>query len=308
MRLAVLLVCALAGTAAADEDRLERARSAAEDLRFEEAARQLDEAWRAGSADPVRVRDIAALAGETSATMGDAPAAMRWFALLAAMDPDAALDPGTSPKVSALLEEARAGLRGARFAVRARFDRARRTVRLSPIDPLGAVAEIRISGGAAHSGHLDLPWRRASLAIELVDAHGNVLHRESRAIGTLPVATAGASRAGVAVRPSWYARWPTWAITAGALGVTAGVLGLTSAATSRELESLHDESDMHQAREALALERRMQRTAIAAQVTGAAAVIAAGVVGVCWRRERSAIVTPMAVDGGGVGAAFEVPF
>ena len=43
MRLAIALLCALAGTAVAgDDDPLARARAAAEDLRFEEAARLLD--------------------------------------------------------------------------------------------------------------------------------------------------------------------------------------------------------------------------------------------------------------------------
>lgn len=306
MRLALLLVCALAGTAVAgDDDPLARARAAAADLRFEEAARLLDQAWRTGTDDPVRARAIAALAGEIGATMGDRAAALRWFALLAAMDPDAALDRGTSPKVNAILEEARAGLHGAHLDVALRFDRARRIVHLRPIDPLGAIAEIRLGGGPAGRRDLAIPWRRATLAIDLVDAHGNVLLRTRRAVAPMPAAAAVAART---ARPSWYARWSTWAGVAGGLAVTAGGLALWSAATSRELESLHRESETHQASEALALERRMQRTAIAAEIAGAGAAVAAAVAVFAWQRERSATVAPMAIEGAGVGAAVEVSF
>ena len=307
MRLALavlLLLCGQGGTAAADEDRLERARAAAEDLRFEEAASLLDKEWRAGGADPERARAIAALAGEIAATMGDRAAAHRWFVLLAAMDPDAALDRGTSPKVSAVLDEARGSLRGARFDLRLRFDRARQRVRLRPLDPLGAVAAIRVGGGAAAAGELELPWRRADVIVELVDSHGNILLRTRRAVGPPPVARAAA----VPARPSWYARWPTWAGVAGGLALTAGGLALWSASTSRQLESLHRESDAHQASEALALERRMQRTAVTAQVAAAGAAIAAGVSIFSWRRERRMTALPMAVDGAGAGAVLEVSF
>ncbi len=306
LALALVAVCALAGSAAADQDRLARARAAAEDLRFEEAASLLDEAWRAGTGDPARARAIAALGGEISATMGDRAAALRWFALLAAMDPDVALDRGTSPKVSALLEEARASLHGAHFDVALRADRTRRLVHLRPVDPLGAVAELRVSGGPAGRRELTVPWRRADLAIELVDAHGNLLLRTRRAIAPMPVASA--TPAAAAARPAWFARWPIWAGVAGGLAVTAGGLALWSASTRSELDSLHRESATHQASEALSLERRMQRTAIAAEVAGAGAAIAAGVAVVCWRRERRPTLTPMAIDGDGLGAALEVPF
>lgn len=312
-RLSIAILCALAGTAAADRQPLEEAAAAAEELRFEDAARMLDDAWRAGTGDPDRVREVAALAGEISATMGDRAAAMRWFALVVAIDPDASLARGTSPKVVAVLDEARAGLRGARFAVRLRLDRSRRLLRIGHADPLGAVTSVRIRRAPAGNRvryrplreGIAIPWRRGAIEIELADQHGNVLHRERRELGPIPLAAAPPQPA---PRPPWYARWPTWAGVAGGLGVTAGVLAVTSVATSRELEELHRDSDTHQASEALALERRMQTTAIAAQVAGAGAAVAAAVAVVCWRRERNLTLTPMASDTGGVGAALEVRF
>jgi hypothetical protein len=297
---AVLLVCALSGAASADEDDpLERARAAAEDLRFEDAARLLDKAWQAGSPHPAQV---AALAGEISATTGDRAAATRWFSLLVAMDPDARLPQGTSPKVNAVLEDARAALAGARFDVRLRLDRERRLVHVSAVDPLGAVAEIR--AGGSRGRELALPWRPGPLSVQLLDAHGNLLFRGRRSIGPLPVAVAAAG----SPRPAWYARWPTWAGVAGGLAATAGGLALFSAATRSDLDALHRESGMHQAAEALALERRMKTTAIAAQVAGAGAAVAAAVAVVCWRRERSLAITPAPIEGGGIGAALEVSF
>lgn len=294
----VLVLCALGAPAAAGPDSLARARAAAEDLRFEDAARLLDEAWQAGASDPVAV---AALAGEISATTGDRAAATRWFSLLCAIDPDAALPAGTSPKVIAVLEDARRGLAGARFDVRLRLDRARRLVHLSAVDPLGAAAEIR--AGGRRGRELDLPWPAGPLSFELHDPHGNLLASGRRAIAPLPAALAAS-----APRPAWYARWPTWAGVTGGLALTAGGLALYSAKARGDLDALHRESSMHQASEALALERQMKSTAIAAQVAGAGAVVAAAVAVVCWRREQSLAVTPLAIDSGGVGAALEVDF
>jgi hypothetical protein len=108
-------------------------------------------------------------------------------------------------------------------------------------------------------------------------------------------------------RPAWYARWPAWAGVAGGLALTAGGLALYSRSTSNDLEALHRESDMHQASEALALERRMKTTAVAAQIAGAGAAVAAAVAIVCWRRERNMTVTPT-IDSGGAGAVLEVDF
>jgi hypothetical protein len=299
----LLLVCALAATAAADEDPLIRARAAAEDLRFEDAARLLDQAWQGGASDPIAV---AALAGEISATTGDRAAASRWFSLLVAMDPDAQLPAGTSPKVIALLEDARRALAGARFDVRLRLDRAARRVHVAALDPLGAVAELRAAGARVHARELALPWRPGALAIALLDAHGNVLFRTRRQIAALPAVPAPAPAP--AARPPWYARWPTWAGAAGGLALTAGGLALYSAATSRRLEELHRESDQHQASEALALERRMQTTAVAAQIAGGGAAVAAALAVVFWRREERAAIAPTPLEGAGVGAALEIPF
>jgi len=295
---ALLLLFALTATASADENPLALARAAADDLRFEDAARLLDEAWNAGAADPAAV---AALAGEISATTGDRAAATRWFSLLVAIDPDAELPAGTSPKVIAVLEDARRALAGARFDIRLRLDRARRVVHVSAIDPLGAVAEIR--AGRERGRELDLPWRPGPLAFELIDAHGNLLASGRRTIEPLPAAVATTAPP----RLAWYARWPAWAGLAGGLALTGGGLALYSRSTSNDLEALHRESSTHQASEALSLERRMKRTAIAAQVAGAGAAVAAAVAIVCWRRERNLTVTPT-IDSDGAGAVLEIAF
>ncbi len=297
MKRVLLLLCSLTSVAAADEDPLARARAAAEDLRFEDAAHLLDEAWNAGVVDPAA---LAALAGEISATTGDGAAATRWFSLLVAIDPDARLPAGTSPKVIAVLEDARRALAGARFDVRLRLDRARRIVHVSPLDPLGAVAEIR--AGGKRGRELDLPWH--TFAFELRDTHGNLLAHGRRAVEPLPLAVAATTPP---PRLAWYARWPAWAGLAGGLALTAGGLALYSRSTSNDLDALHRESGMHQASEALSLERRMKTTAIAAQVAGAGAAVAAAVAIVCWRRESNLSVTPT-IEAGGVGATLEVPF
>ena len=72
---AVLAIAVCLGRAAAADPRAEidRAAAALDDLRYPEAVRLLDAAWRGGGSSPVELHRIFALAGSAAASMGDGP-------------------------------------------------------------------------------------------------------------------------------------------------------------------------------------------------------------------------------------------
>jgi hypothetical protein len=299
----LLVLALLAGTARADE-----VDDAVEDLRLDDALVLLDRAWTHGGSDVERATAIALRGGDLAATIGDGAAAARWFTLAAALDPDAALPPGTSPKVTEMHETARRALGGRRFGARTRFVRGGLRVEID--DPLAVIATVRLRTArrlrSAQVEGTGAPVRFQHVAtaadVELIDGYGNILwagHVAAPVVLEQPVAAPP--------ERSWVARWQTWAIGGGALAATAGALAFVSLGARSDLEALHRDSDGHEATEALAIERRMQRSAIAAQIAGVAA-LAAGVTSVVlWRSERDARVVPLAGEGS-AGLAVEGSF
>lgn len=291
----LLVLVLLAGTARADE-----VDQAVEELRLDDAVVLLSRAWTEGSNDAVRAGAIALRAGDLSATIGDRAAASRWFALAVAIDPSAELPAGTSPKVSELLGRAREALADRRFGAQV----AGRSVRVE--DPLGVIVTVRGDRRSAEveNGRAALGVRDGE-TVELLDGYDNVLWS-----GVMRVPRAVALAAPPPER-SWIARWPAWAVGAGALATGAGAMAYLSLDARSDLDALHRDSGEHEASEALAVERRMQRTAIVAQVAGVAALAAGVTALVLWRSEQGdeteRRVVPLATDGGG-GIALEGRF
>ena len=163
--IAVAAVPARADRAAADGFYQDAVR-ALDQLRLEQALPLLDQAWRAGDNPPERVRTLFRRAGETAATTGDRAAALDWFRRLVALDPDAELAAGTSPKIAELLEQARRELAGAALAVEVHAvagggaGSRTRTVEVALTNPAGLAErlELRPARGAA----IDQPVGRRS--------------------------------------------------------------------------------------------------------------------------------------------------
>lgn len=290
--LVALILVLFIPSARADDDAdalYDQAVAAIDQAKLEEGLALLDRAWRAGDNGPGRAREIIIAAGDAAATIGDTAAAARWFSLLAAIDPAAKLPAGTSPKVTEIFDAARTRLAGRRIDadVGEHF-------RIRIADPLGIAVAVRARPQGAtwadpiavEDGSAELPFEGRT-DLRVLDASGNaliettvVLSRQRPRTSPAPVGPAKEER-------SWIARWQPWAIAGGALAVTAGVFAVVSLDARSDLDALHRESGMHEASEALSVETRMQRAAIAAQLLGVAAV-AAGVTSiVLWRSEAS---------------------
>jgi hypothetical protein len=300
---------------------LAQAQEALEALRYEDAAELLDRAWRAGGIDTAELALLFRLTGEVAVTLGQDARAELAFQRLLALRPGAALPDGTSPKIAARMEAARAALggRGLRVEIQQRGPRVAAGV---VADPLAMIASVRVRGpGAGAPGRIarrdpasdsllvELPPAAGTrVDVEILDQHGNILLAEPLAIGirdgqadALPGASAAAPPPPASSRPRaridltmapdrdappLLARGLTWTAAAAGLGAAGVFFGLRSHSAQNRLDELNRTSADHDFRDARAVEDRLRRDTLIADVafaaTGAAAVIAA----VLWVRER----------------------
>lgn len=265
------------------EGAIDEARRALAELRYDDALQVVEEALHLGKAGPKQVRELFALAGQAAGSMNDQAAARLWFRRWLSVDPAGQLPPDTSPRITGLLDEARASLRGSELRARAlRRGAATEVEVVIQSDPVGLAEAVR-------AGEQAIPLRAgatvgamvttASDAVDLLDHDGNTIVelRVETAVELAPIARTA--------RP-WWARWPAWAIATGSLAVVGGA-GLGVAIDARgKIDDLNANSASHEFSEAHALERRFDAAQwVARFAIGGAAV--AGVVGtVLFVRER----------------------
>ena len=320
---AVLAVAACLCRVVAADPRadLERAAAALDDLRYREAVRLLDAAWRGGGNSPVELRRIFALAGTAAASMGDGTAAQDWFSRWLCLEPSARLPPGSSPKLVVLLEAARRQLAGRALAAHA----ARRDGGIAIVvddDPLALVVAVR-AGGPQRPITADTVVQATGGPIELVDRYGNVLaelnvpapppSREAQADSAaqateeprdLRASTAGAT---LAPGPRWYARWPIWSAASGASAVAASIALYIASNADARLDELASNSAEHEYSEARAEEHTLARAQWTARIALGAAIASATVAIVYYIRGREVrtVITP---SGGGASMAWSIRY
>jgi len=282
-------------------DLLGQAQQELEALRYEQAAPLLDRAWRAGGHGPARLALLFRLTGEVAVTLGQGAAADTAFQRLLALDPGAALPEGTSPKIAARLEAARAALGGR--SLRVDIDRRDRAVIANVVsDPLDMVASVRIRAGAAErsaardpaSAALRVPLPRSAdpspARIDVLDEHGNVLLAMERAAAPQAAPPARPARVDLTAAPErddppLLARGLTWTAAAVGVGAVGVFFGLRSESAQDDLDALNRTSAQHDFRDALDVEDRLRRDALIANVSFAVAGAAAVTAAVLWVRE-----------------------
>jgi hypothetical protein len=250
--------------------------------------------------------------------LGDSERAEQHFRAALVIDPGVALAAGTSPKITEPFEAARAYLQQ-RDPLRVEHQ-----VRASPpgvslsiaSDPIGIVAGARAAFRAPAyervvtadgAGALELvaagaPDAAIQVDVAIVDEHGNIVRR----LAPIGIdATAAPARAS---RPL-YARWYLWGGLAAAAAGTGTYFGLAARGDRDELQRIDAEASQHDFREFLAVEDRMQRNSLIANISFGAAGALAVVSGILLVRELgdgdeppdTASVTPVPLpDGAGV--------
>jgi hypothetical protein len=343
-RCAAVLALILAGAApaAAEPSLVERAEAALDDLRYEEAAELVDRAWRSGGNDRDQLQAIFRLAGQIQVTLGKGEVAERHFERLLALDPQATLPDGISPKIAARFAAARARVES-RGPLRARL-RAEGMVVSAEVtsDPADMVAGLRARYAVGGKDKVIEVLEPEPLVIELtvggatevelllMDSHGNVLAEERVTVApeeeptdtvgpvedrtdraaTMAVRNASRFRETTQPMPSApLARWAVWAGAAAGLGVVGIAFGLKSRSDQNELDELNGDSGDHDFREAEAIEERLRRDTLVANVSFVLAAGAGTAALVLWMRERrgrrNVQVAPTAK---GTGAALRFEF
>ncbi len=209
--------------ALARADGLDEVRRLEASLEYEQALAAVERLIASGAAKT----ELAALhfeAGKLAAGLDRAAVAQDHFARALALDGTLVLPPGTSPKVIAPFEAARAANRPL-HVVSAR--RGRAIVIGADPDPLHllAIAKVRFIDGSGHHQErttsteplaIDLPPDARSIEIVGTDEYGNVLYSTVEPEPALPPIASAPAQA-------WYASWKLWA---GATAFAGGVAGL----------------------------------------------------------------------------------
>jgi hypothetical protein len=265
-------------------------------LRYDDALRLADQAWHSGGSDPDQVRRIFALAGLAAGSIDDEEAARLWFRRWLFLQPTATLPDGTSPKLTALLDDARNALAGAVITAHIDAHSGALTVTVDA-DPLDLVVAVRAGAtDVALSNHTtSVPAREVRSNIELVDRYGNIL-----AIITVPPSATLVPAAAVSSPPPWFARWMTWAIVSGGLAaVGGGALWVTIDARSN-ITRLNEHSDMHQFSEVLPFEQRFRNARLVSGIAFTGAALAAITSTALWLRGRGEPNVELSTRGGSV--------
>ena len=278
--LAILIAMALAAGASADpptRDPLDVARELAASLDYERALVIVDrEIARGAATTAARLVELHLLAGTLAAGLDHADAAQVHFAKVLALAPDTHLPDGTSPKITAPFDAARAA-----------------TVPLHVVFA-GAGAAVTATAGP-DPAHLFAGVR----GDDAIDEYGNAIaHR-----APVPIAPLGPLAVDA---PPIYARWATWAIAAGGALVIGGTCAWRFGAAQDEWNTL-EAAGGHDYSELAAVQARGRDWGLAANVgfgVAAAAVVTAIVL---FARHRDVARAPRPVATGetlGLSVAF----
>jgi hypothetical protein len=288
---------------------LDDARKAVDSSDYMAARTALTAALQAGTASPSDLAEIYKLTGIVAGALNETDAASTAFAKWIALDPKAALPPGTSPKIERPFEKAKKT-----EALKVKPETSANPPSITLVvagDSLHLVAGARVTasvdGGAEQTFDgkgssritVALPkGKRVDLRVAVVDTYGN--HLVELGSTEVPIVIVGEGgtpvrehqtdavkpqRDAVVITPSpshprpLYAKWWVWgagAVVLGGAGVAFGVAGRSAAS---DLDRLNANSSAHTFSEAKALESTARRDLllfdIGIGVAGAAAIGAA---------------------------------
>jgi hypothetical protein len=274
-------------------------------LDYAGALRIVDQALARGGSDTFQYVELHLLGGKLAAGLDRGAEAEAHFARVLALRPDTVLPAGTSPKMTAPFDAAKA--KSVPLAIR--VTSVRGLVTLVPsADPLGLVAGITVAvvdGAGAHRDVVDrrstriaLPAGTTAIEVTALDADGHRIWS-----GPPPVAEIVVERPAPIATRSWIAKWPTWAIVTG-VAVGVGGFGAWRVSVAQdEFDRFRAEPDEHDFSELQTIEDRGNRWALATNIAFGAALVSGVVTTVLIVRgnEPAVVVSPS-----GSGAAIGI--
>lgn len=334
--LVALVVVSPARAEQEDNPHLAQAQSALAALEYETALHALEKALLSGDNDPGALVVVYRLLGEVQGVLGNRAEAEQHFRRLLALDADAGLSEGVSPKILAPFSAAQRYMR-TRGTLAARCQPAEAGAAVTvhvDADPLSMVAGARVTYRSEAGAERTIEARgpgpstlrvpaaeQVELLCAVLDEHGNRLV----AIGSWdePLVLAAPERDAFMPEPGrrapassrpLIARWYLWAPLSVAAAGAGTYFGLEARADQDELDRLNRTSMDHSFSEAEEIESRGKRNALLANIGFGAAGVFAVVTAITWglrpdspARETSAGIAPVALRRG-AGVSVQLTF
>jgi hypothetical protein len=279
VKLVVILL--LLATATARADKLADARKAVDEARFDEARKLLVEAIDAGGNPPVAVRQIYELSASTAIVLGERDLGEQYYRRWLALDPNAKLPAGSSPKLVEVFVAAQAYMAAhGRLVVRASRLGEHEVEVVVDSDPLAMATAaisptgIRASFGADRKARVD--GLRDAMTIAILDEHGNgLLDLAVPALTVISIPDSRVTRVPMEPKRSVITRWQTWAIPSAAFLIAGGILGAIAVTEHDELDNAIANSGLNFFPDVEAKQRKVRQHATLAIGLGATAALLA---------------------------------
>lgn len=245
--LIALLSClfAAAQPGSTDADPLKRGRKYVQDLRYDDAERELKKALRKGKSDVSTLAEIYFLRGLVAASLDDVETAKKRFAAAVSLLPSFVLPPGLSPKITEPFNEAKKetaaleaspSLEGTRLAIQISADPAK-LVASARVVFVGEEEGRTLEKKGTTSFLFQLP-PSASVAVELLDRWGNLVL--VLATQEEPLSSAGTVDTESIPPPSSKSLVRRWWLWGGSAAVVAGVGGFFAFKTKSAQDDYDD--------------------------------------------------------------------
>lgn len=236
-------------------DPLADARTAMDELRFDQALVALDAAERSGGNSPSQMADLVRMRGQALASMGRGDEAVTAFRRWLALEPHASLPDGSSPKIARPFEEAQKV--ASPLKVRHEVSGAGVVTLIVDADPLNMVAGARarfrnragieqtVEGRGTQRVPLVLPGgTRLEVQLAAIDKFGNRLDE----IAGVVIESSGAAavvpsdRGETPESPSVWSRWWLWGGAAVAVAGVGIAFGLAASGAEDDVKRLNMQS------------------------------------------------------------------
>ena len=323
---AALMASLIAPRAHAEDgtSHLERAQEALASLEYEAALHSLEKALLTGKNGPEELKEVHRLLGEVHGSLGHSAEAEQQFRRLLALDLEAGLSDGVSPKILAPFSAAQRYMRTrGTLAARCMVDEGSASVTVHvDADPLAQVAGARAVYRTAKGderiidarGHAPLSLEipavgRVELTCAVLDEHGNRLIEigswEEPMILTAVAAGPDVMARGKAPRRAGprplYARWYLWGTASVLMGGAGVYFAMEAHSDQKELDELQRTSMENRYSDVEKVERRGKRNALLANIGLGAAGAFALAAAITWGLQ------PESASGGTVTAVAPVP-
>ena len=249
----VLGLASSAASSRADSPRLAEARSAIDNVRYDDARRLLVDAVNAGGNSPTALRQIYELSASTAVVLGQRELAEQYYRRWLALDPAAKLADGAAPKLQEAFVAAQSYMAAhGRLVVKAERRSPTEIEVIAESDPLAMANAAALEGTSptTFADHRVRLTTEANVAARVVvlDDRGNQLAEIAVARFdpvARPIRDPIRRDPETTTSQSFIRRWTTWAVPSAACLIAGSVFGIVALTKQTTLEDSLDHSGEH---------------------------------------------------------------